>query len=87
MTRDDVVAVLAYPSRKMALYALSLVNLKDSESNTLILRHMRGMTQEETAEALGVSKNTVQNWERKSLRKCAAAWDGLDVIADMISKR
>ena len=58
----------------MALLALSMVNLKEKEWMVLVLRHMRGLTQEETAEKIDRSKNSVQNWERSGLQKCAKAW-------------
>lgn len=65
MNHDEVVSIIEYPSKQLAMYALSLVNLKDHEMNTLVLRYMRGMTQEETAEQMERSKNTIQNWENQ----------------------
>ncbi len=84
MTHDEVVSIIEYPSKQLAEYALSLVNLKDHEMNLLVLRYMRGLTQEETAEKLNRSKNTIQVWEKAAINKCSKAWNGLEMISEML---
>lgn len=80
MTTEQVKEVLHCPIKPLVLLALSYVNLTDAEANTLILRHMRGHTQETVAEELERSKNTIQNWESSGIQKCADAWDKLEII-------
>lgn len=87
MNHDEVVSIIEYPSKQLAMYALSLVNLKDHEMNTLVLRYMRGMTQEETAEQMERSKNTIQNWEKSAIGKCSRAWKGLEMISEMLKTK
>lgn len=84
--RNRVVSVVSHPDRKKAMDALALVNLTDAEANTLILRHMRGLTQEATAGVLDRSKNTIQTWERNAICKCVVAWDGVQWIDDLLKK-
>lgn len=67
--------ILQHPQVKLALYALSAVNLKDKEWKVLVLRYLRGMTQEEAAEELDRSKNCIQNWEKAALIKCVKVWE------------
>ncbi len=86
LDHDKVVAVIEHSKRFLALYALSLVNLKDNEMNTLILRFMRGMTQKEAAEYLDRAENTIQNWEKAALKKCSKAWTGLEFIYQMLKE-
>lgn len=85
MTSDDAKRVLRCPYKPLALLALTYVNLTDRELNTLVLRHMRGLTQEETAEALDRSKNTIQTWESEGLDRCAKAWSGLAMIEEILN--
>lgn len=84
MTTDEAKAVLRSPYKPLALAALSYVNLTDRELNLLILRHMRGHTQEETAEELCSSVNGLQKWEYTALEKCRKAWDGLVFIQEIL---
>lgn len=84
MTTDEVRQVLRSPYKPLALAALSYVNLTDRELNLLILRHMRGHTQEETAEELGYSVNAVQKWERTALDKCRQAWEKLIFVQEIL---
>lgn len=85
MTHENVKRVLRCPYKPLALAALSYVNLTDRECNLLILRHLRGHTQEEAAEEMGYTVRAVQTWERAALDKCAAAWKNL-VFVDEILK-
>lgn len=84
MTADDVRKVLSVPYKPLALAALSYVNLTDRECNLLILRHMRGHTQEETAEEMGYTVRAVQSWERTAIDKCASAWKNLIFIQELL---
>lgn len=83
MTTDDVKQVLKSPHKPLVLAALSYVNLTDRECNLLILRHMRGHTQEETAEELYCTVNGLQKWEYAALEKCRKAWDKLIFIQEI----
>lgn len=85
MTTEDAKKVLHCRYRPLVLLALSYVNLYDRELNTLILRHMRGLTQEQTAEELDRTTNTIQNWESSALQKCAEAWEHLLVIQEIMN--
>ena len=84
MTTEEAKSVLHCSYKPLVLLALSYVNLYDRELNTLILRHMRGMTQEETAEYLNRAKNTVQLWETSGLKKCANAWKSVPIIQEIL---
>lgn len=84
MTTDDVKRILKHPCKPLVLAALSYVNLTDRELNLLILRHMRGHTQEETAEELYSSVNGVQKWEHTALEKCRNAWENLIFIQEIL---
>lgn len=84
MTTDEVRQVLHSPYKPLVLSALSYVNLTDRECNLLILRHMRGHTQEETAEELGYSVNAVQKWERAALEKCKEAWKKIIFVQEIL---
>lgn len=85
MTTDDVRRVLRYPYKPLALTALSYVNLTDRELNLLILRHMRGHTQEEVAEETGYSVNGLQKQERAALEKCRKAWENLMFVKEILA--
>lgn len=84
MTTDDVKQVLKSPHKPLVLAALSYVNLTDRECNLLILRHMRGHTQEETAEELYCTVNGLQKWEKAALEKCCKAWEKLIFIQEIL---
>lgn len=60
------------------------MNLTDREMNLLILRFMRGHTQEEAAEEMGYTPNAIQKWERTALNKCCQAWDKLVFIQELL---
>lgn len=85
MTNDDVKRILKTPYKPLALAALSYVNLTDRELNLLILRHMRGHTQEETAEELCSSVNGLQKWEYAALEKCRKAWENLLFVQEILN--
>lgn len=85
MTADEVRRVLKTPYKPNALAALSYVNLSDRECNLLILRHMRGHTQEEVAEEMECSVNAVQKWERAALIKCGEAWKNILFVQEILA--
>lgn len=85
MTADDARRVLRTPYKPLVLAALSYVNLTDRELNLLILRHMRGHTQEEVAEETGYSVNGLQKQERAALEKCCNAWDRLAFVKELLT--
>lgn len=84
MTTDDARRVLRTPYKPLALAALSYVNLNDRELNLLILRHMRGHTQEEVAEETGYSVNGLQKQEKAALDKCCKAWEKLIFVQEIL---
>lgn len=84
MTADEVRRVLRSPYKPLALAALSYVNLTDRELNLLILRHMRGHTQEEAAEETGYSVTGVQKQEYVALEKCGKAWEKLLFVREIL---
>lgn len=84
MTKGDVKRILHSPYKPLVLAALSYVNLTDREMNLLVLRHMRGHTQEETAEETGYSVNGIQKQEYVALEKCRKAWEKLIFIQEII---
>lgn len=85
MTTDEAKRVLKTPYKPLALTALSYVNLKDKELDILILRHMRGHTQEEVAEERDMSVNGVQNIEYAALEKCCKAWSKLIFVQELLT--
>lgn len=85
MTTETAKEVLRCPFKFLVLLALEYVNLTDRERVTLILRHMRGHTQEQVAELFDRSVNTVQTWEKSALDKCCKAWDGMGFIKEILS--
>lgn len=87
MSRDEVKFVIQIPYKPLVLFALTyFVNLKDRELNVLVCRYMRGMTQEEAAEELNRSVNTIQLWEYSALDKCAKAWENNEFIQELIEQ-
>lgn len=84
MTNEDVKTVLRTPYKPLALCALSYVNLTDKELNLLIMRHMRGHSQEETAWQMGCSSRVIQRWEHDALDKCCKAWENLIFIEEIL---
>lgn len=84
MTNEEVKTVLRTPYKPLALCALSYVNLSDRDINLLILRCMRGHTQEEAAEELRLSVNGLQKREYAALKTCAEAWDKLLFIQEIL---
>lgn len=84
MTKDEVKAILKIPYKLLVLTALSYVNLTDRELNILILRYMRGKTQQETAEELFCTVNGLQKWEKIALDKCRQAWEKLIFVQELI---
>lgn len=84
MTTDEVKRVLKTPYKPLVLTALSYVNLTDREMNLLILRHMRGHTQEETAEEMCCTVNGLQKWEKIALEKCCHAWEKLIFVQELL---
>lgn len=85
MSTDDVRCVLKTPYKPLALAALSYVNLTDRELDILIMRHMRGHTQEQVAEQLNYSVNGLQKQEYAALEKCRKAWENLVFIKEILT--
>lgn len=82
MTTEEVKHILKnHEDRVSVCVALSFVNLSDNELNVLVMRYMRGLTQEQTAESMGeaVSKNTVFNIQQAALKKTAKMWSKLSI--------
>ena len=71
MTKEEAKRIIRYPVKPLALVALSYANLTDREMDVLILRFMRGHTQEETAEEMSCTVNGLQKWEREVIARFA----------------
>ena len=85
MTTDEAKRVLRTSYKPLALAAMSYVNLTDRECNLLILRFMRGHTQQEAAEEKNCTVNGLQKWEKAALDKCCKAWDKLLLIQEILN--
>lgn len=85
VTDDDVRRVLRTSYKPTVLAALSYVNLSDRELDTLILRYMRSLTIEKTAEWLDCSENSVKNWQTSGLEKCCKAWENLIFVQEILA--
>lgn len=85
MTAEEAKRVLKTPYRPLALAALSYVNLTDRECDLLILRFLRGHTQQEAAEEMCCTVNGLQKWEKTALDKCCKAWDHLLLIQEILN--
>lgn len=75
MTTEEVKKVLKSPYKPLVLASLSYVNLTDRELNLLILRYMRGHTQEETAEELCSMIKAYQATGKEVPVAMQAVWD------------
>lgn len=85
MTIKEAKKMLHHPYLPAVYMALSYVNLTDKEVDLLILRHLRGHTQEEAAEELDISVNSVQNIEKIALGKCAKSWDRIVFVKNILA--
>lgn len=85
MTIKEAKKVLHHPYLPAVYVALSYVNLTDKELEALIYRHLRGHTQEDTAEEMKMSVNGIQNIEKVALEKCCRAWDKLLFIKAILN--
>lgn len=84
MTTSEAKTVLRHPYRPVAITALSYVNLTDKELTLLVLRYLRGHTQEEAAEETGYSVTGLQKQERTALEKCCKAWKNLAFVQELL---
>ena len=87
MTTEEVKRILkTHEDRMSVCVALSFVNLSDKEFNVLVMRYMRGLTQEQTADNLGdiVSVNTVFNIQQSALAKTAKMWGRLAIAKALL---
>lgn len=82
--RDEAKKVLQSPYKVLVLTALSYVNLTDQEIDILILRHMRGQTQETVAEKLHYTTNGLQKIEYKALDKCYNVWHNMPFVQEIL---
>lgn len=79
-----------YPVKGLVTLALSLVNLTKQEETVLNLHCKQNMTQEDIAEELGISRNTVNTRYRKAVKKICIAWDGsywIEILVEDLKKR
>lgn len=84
MTIKDAKKVLRHPYLPAVFVSLSYVNLTDKELDVLILRYLRGHTQEKAAEETGMSVNGIQNIEKLALEKCCKAWEKIIFVKNII---
>lgn len=85
MTTEEVRRVLHSPYKPLVLAALSYVNLTDRKLNLLILRHMRGHTQEAVATELNYTVTGIQKQEYVALKKCRKAWENLLFVQEILA--
>lgn len=85
MTIKEAKEVLHHPYLPAVYVALSYVNLTDKEVDLLILRHLRGHTQEKTAEEMEMSVKGVQIIEKCALEKCAKSWDRIIFVKNILA--
>ena len=84
MTTQDAKKIIHDPYKPFVLALISFVNLTDNELKILVLRHMRGHTQEKVAEELDFSVNGIQNIEKTALEKCCKAWSRMAVVKEYL---
>ena len=82
--RAEAKMILQSPHKGLVLTALSYVNLTDQEFDVLILRHMRGQTQEVVAEKLHYTTNGLQKIEYKALDKCYEVWKNMLFVREIL---
>lgn len=82
--REEARQVLRNKHKVLVLVALSYVNLTDRELDILILRHMRGHSQEDVANQFNYSTNGLQKIEYKALDKCYGVWHNMCFIQEML---
>lgn len=80
MNKDDIMKILKCPYKPIVDLAIELVNLTAKEKEIIINVYLNGYSEEETAEILEISRNTVSNRKRKALDKMSKAWKNSDLI-------
>lgn len=69
--------ILALPSAELVNLCIKLANLTAAEEQAVNYCYRLGYTQEETADILNKSRNTIYTWCRSGIAKCVRAWDGV----------
>lgn len=82
--REEARRVLRSSHKVLVLVALSYVNLTDRELDVLILRHMRGHSQEDVAHQFNYSTNGLQKIEYKALDKCYEVWHSMCFVQELL---
>lgn len=84
LNKEDILKVFECPYKPLLMLAIELVNLKDKEREILEYIYVRGVTEEETAYQLQISKNTVYNYKKKILDKLSKAWYKQEIIKQIL---
>ncbi len=85
MSEDLVKRFLAYPSKPLVDFALSLVNLTWQEELAINLCGRKRLTQEKAAEKAECSVDAMQRWYKSGIRKLEKAWSDSDWITKIIT--
>lgn len=85
MTEDAVKRFLAYPSKPLVDFALSLANLTWQEETAINLCGRKRLTQERAAEKADCSVDAMQRWYKSGIRKLTKAWSDSDWIGKIIT--
>lgn len=86
MTKDEWLFVLRRPEPDLVALAVSYVSLTVKERQLVRFRGQEGMTQEETAEEMGVDRRTLQRLEKTTYKKMASVWAGHPFIVAYMTK-
>lgn len=80
MDTKEIRKVLNFEYKPVVDLLMELVNLKDSERNSIILVDLKGMSEERASEELNVSRGTVNNNRKKAIEKMSKAWNGNPLV-------
>ncbi len=87
MTTEEVKNILKHHYDRLSVcVALSYVNLSDEETEVLILRYIRQLSQEVTAEKMNppISKDKVYRVQQEALNKTSKMWSKLRIAKILI---
>ncbi len=79
LSKEDVVRALRTPYKKPLELAFEYVSLTRRERLCIESVYVDGLTEEQAAEEMEVSRDYVAKHKRRALQKLAQAWDGLEI--------
>lgn len=86
MIKKDVKRVLNCPSKSFLQLCLELVNLKEREIKVVELTDLKGFTNEETAEFMNLSVDTISRCRRSAHEKMLKTWSKNDIILNYLKE-